>query len=84
MKEMKQLKIKFNRCIYSTSIEYGDFRVKDDIKEDIRLAPTMQKSIDETILETQFYSTIASGATTIGSAERAPDEIIAKLCRVEV
>jgi hypothetical protein len=25
---------------------------------------------------TQKYSTIASGATTIGSAERAPDDII--------
>jgi hypothetical protein len=32
----------------------------------------MQQSFDETIPEK--YSTIALGATTIGSAERAPDE----------
>jgi hypothetical protein len=47
----KKLKIKFGRCIYSMSIEYGDSRIKDDIKEDTRLAPKMQKSIDETIPE---------------------------------
>jgi hypothetical protein len=29
------------------------------------------------------FSAIASGATPIGSAERAPDEVIAKLFRVE-
>jgi hypothetical protein len=29
------------------------------------------------------HSTIASGATTIGSTEHAPDEVIAKLFRVE-
>jgi hypothetical protein len=33
------------------NIEYGDFRIKDDIKEDTRLAPTMQQSVDETIPE---------------------------------
>jgi hypothetical protein len=32
-------------------LKYGDFRMKDDIKEDTRLAPTIQKSIDETIPE---------------------------------
>jgi hypothetical protein len=51
----------------------------------------MTKEVDETLVErnneikeeklilwvyTQKYSTIASGATTIGSAERAPDDII--------
>jgi hypothetical protein len=46
--------------------------MKDDIIEETRLAPTIQKSIDETI--PKKYSTIALGATTIGSAERAPDE----------
>jgi hypothetical protein len=49
--EDEKLKIKFDRCIYSTIIEYGDFQIKDDIKEDTRLAPTMQKLIDETIPE---------------------------------
>jgi hypothetical protein len=47
-------------------------KYKDDRQEQTRLAPTIQKSIDETIPEK--YSTIASGATTIGSAERAPNE----------
>jgi hypothetical protein len=36
----------------------------------------------ETISEK--YSTIASGATTIGSAERALDDIIIKLFQVDV
>jgi hypothetical protein len=51
----------------------------------------MTKEVDETLVErnkeikeeklilwvyTQKYSTIASGATTIGSAERVPDDII--------
>jgi hypothetical protein len=34
----------------------------------------MENTIFEPILETQFYSTIALGATPIGSAERAPDD----------
>jgi hypothetical protein len=33
---------------------------------------------------TRIHSTIASGATTIGSAQHAPNEVIAKLFRVEV
>jgi hypothetical protein len=33
---------------------------------------------------TQKYLTIASRATTNGSAERAPDDIIIKIFRVEV
>jgi hypothetical protein len=47
----EELKIKLDRCIYSTNIEYGDFQIKDDIKEDTRLAPTMQQSVNETIPE---------------------------------
>jgi hypothetical protein len=46
--------------------------MKDDVIEETRLAPIIQKSIDETIPEE--YSTIALGATAIGSAEHAPDE----------
>jgi hypothetical protein len=48
-------------------------KYEENRQEQTRLAPTIQKSIDETIPEK--YSTIASGATTIGSAERAPDDI---------
>jgi hypothetical protein len=37
-------------------LKYGDFLIKDDIKENTRLAPTIQKSIDETIPEKFDYS----------------------------
>jgi hypothetical protein len=47
-------------------------KYEDDGQEQTRLAPTIQKSIDETI--PKKYSTIASVATTIGSAERALDK----------
>jgi hypothetical protein len=47
----RKIKDQFDRCIYSTSIEYGDFRKKDDVKEDKRLAPTIQVSVEETIPE---------------------------------
>jgi hypothetical protein len=40
--------------------------------KDTRIGADNEKSMDETIPEK--HSTIASGATTIGSAERAPDE----------
>jgi hypothetical protein len=33
------------------NIEYGKIRIKDDIKEDTRMAPTMQQLVDETIPE---------------------------------
>jgi hypothetical protein len=35
----------------------------------------MENITFEPILETQFYSTIASGATPVGSAERASDDV---------
>jgi hypothetical protein len=35
----------------------------------------MENTIFEPILKTQFYSIIASGATPIGSVERAPDNV---------
>jgi hypothetical protein len=35
----------------------------------------MENTIFEPILEIHCYSTIASGATPIGSAERAPDDV---------
>jgi hypothetical protein len=78
----QKIKDQFDICIYSKSIKYGDFRKKDDIKEDKRMAPTIQVSIEETTPEK--HSTIASGATTIRSAECAPDEIIITVFRVEV
>jgi hypothetical protein len=46
------------------------------------LALTIQEPILETISEKHL--TIALGATTIRSAERAPDDIIIKLFRVDV
>jgi hypothetical protein len=50
--------------------DMATIKYEEDRQEQTMLAPTIQKSIDETIPEK--YSTIASGATTIGSAERAP------------
>jgi hypothetical protein len=35
----------------------------------------MENIIFEPILETQLYSTIASGATPIENTERAPDDV---------
>jgi hypothetical protein len=35
----------------------------------------MEYTIFEPILDKKFYSIIASGATPIGSAERAPDDV---------
>jgi hypothetical protein len=46
--------------------------IKNDIIEDTTMALTMQKSINGTIPEED--STVALGATAIGSAERAPNK----------
>jgi hypothetical protein len=46
---------------------------------DKKLTKKVQRIKEEKLIlwvYTQTYSTIASGATTIGSAERAPDDII--------
>jgi hypothetical protein len=68
--------------MYSTNIEYGDFRIKEDKirRHKIGANNTRINWGDYT----RKHSTIASRATTIGSAERAPDNIIIKLFQVEV
>jgi hypothetical protein len=77
---MKNKKVKSKEA-YSTS-NMASFRIKKYIKEG--------DNVDADKLNiyrgdyTRKHSTIASGATTIGSAERAPDEIIIIPFRVEV
>jgi hypothetical protein len=51
MKEVTRPKIRLDRCVYSTNIEYDDLRVKNDKVVDKRLAPTIQESVLETIPE---------------------------------
>jgi hypothetical protein len=60
----------------------ASFQIKNDIKEGNNVGANNLNIYRGDY--TRKHSTIASGATTIGSAERAPDEIIIKLFRVEV
>jgi hypothetical protein len=54
-------------------MEYGKFRIKIDIKKGNKVGA--DNSDNDRGDYTQKNSIIASGATTIGSAERAPDDI---------
>jgi hypothetical protein len=69
---MKRLEINSTYAYNWRVSDMATIKYEENKQEQTRLAPTIQKSIDETIPEK--YSTIASGATTIGIAERAPDE----------
>jgi hypothetical protein len=54
-------------------MEYGEFRIKTDIKKGNKVGA--DNSDNDRGDYTRKNLTIASGATTIGSAEHAPDDI---------
>jgi hypothetical protein len=60
---------------FSRGCTLGRSWAVEEAQEQVDRDTPVSRTLTEPILETQFYSTIASGATPIRSAERAPDNV---------
>jgi hypothetical protein len=65
-------------------VRVGELRKRKIKEADKKLNLVEEESFFETILEKKIFLTIASGATTIGSAGRAPDDIIESHCDLKI